>query len=153
MALRVTPTDNKPRPLDYYGLRVWVLYQNSAMKLSAKRRQIVAEMGLSEDEYDNLSSSEKDRIYGKSFIDTIVTGIDDCELVEVDDEGKESVIKFSFNAPSQLDGYATMGEEILGEDEGLREEILTRAVNTDFYREQREVRELGNSKAPSDSGG
>lgn len=153
MGIRVTPRDNKARPMDYYGLTIWVKYQNSAQRLSARRVQIVSEMGMTEEEYGDLSEPERNRIYGKAFIGTIVTDIEDCEIVETDDDDNEVVVKFSFNAPSEMEEYATQGEELLGEDDALRDEILTRAVNAEHYREAREVRALGNSKALSASGG
>lgn len=153
MGIRVTPIDDKPRPMDHYGLRVWVKYQNAAQRLLTKRIRLVSEAGMTEEEYGKLSELERNRIYGKAFIGTVVTDIDDCEIVDHDDDGNEQVINFSFDNPSLMDEYDTMGEELLGEDDILRDEILTRAVNVEHYREVREVRALGNSKAPSVSGG
>lgn len=153
MGIRVTPIDNKPRLFEWYGLRVWAQYQNSHHKLMAKRLELVSEMGLTEEEFGQMLEHERNRIFGRAFIGTVVIDIEDAEIVENAGEENESVIEFKFNAPSTMPEYETMGEELLGEDDGLRDALLSFSVNAEHYREKREARALGNSKAPSDSGG
>jgi hypothetical protein len=101
---------------------------------------LVSEMGMTEEEYDSQSDEFKGRILGKAFIGTIVTNIEPFTLTEPDG----TVIDFAFDAPSEMDDYETMAEELLGEDTALRDEVLTHSVNMEHYREEREAKALGN---------
>lgn len=147
--MRVTPIDNKARPFDYYGIRIWVKFQNSAMYIRNKRLTLVSELGMTEEEYDKQTDEFKGSILGRAFIGTIVTDIEPFNVTEPDG----TVIHFEFDKKSEVDGYETMAEELLGMDSALRDEVLTYSVNMDHYRESREVEALGNSKEPSASGG
>lgn len=148
MPLRVTPIDEQARKLTIYGIDVWIKYQNSAIRLRQKREQLVSEMGLTEAEYGELPEEERDRIYGKAFVGTVVTGI---EPFIVTDENGET-IEFKYDAPSDVEGFDTMGEELLGCDVLLRDEILNRSVMIENFRVKREVEALGNSSRRSGSG-
>lgn len=149
MGIRVTPIDPTPRLMEYYGIRLWVKYQGSVQAIRAKRLELVAEAGLTEEEYDKQPEEYKQRMFGRSFIGTVVTDIEDFEVEDADG----NTIQFRFNDPSEMDEYETMGEELLGEDELLRDEVLTHCVTIEHFREEREVRELKNSKKRSGSGG
>lgn len=145
MGIRVTPIANEARLFEWHGVRIWVKYLASGTPLRSRRMVLTAQDGLSEEEYDQLSQYQKNQYLARAMVGDLIETIEPFKVTFENEKGETETVEFkTMDDPSDMDGYETLAEELIGEDDHLRDALLERAVTASYYQERREVELLGN---------
>lgn len=96
----------------------------------------------------DVNQEKTTAVAGMSMAGTLIKGFDAFKVP--DEDGKDVVI--NFDDPVKHDYYSTRGEELLGENPVLQDHLYRYCVSLSSTPPDYEVRALGKSSTPSDSG-
>ena len=138
----------KPIKVEYSGLTIWLSPEPDGLGWNKKRSEQMIEAGLVPAEINDLDDEDQSRWYGRSMVGTFVVDIE--PFVIEHEDGSEVEVKF--DSPSEMDMYETQGEELLGENVEIQNHLLNTIQGLVKETPNFEVRALGNSLEPVDSG-
>lgn len=138
----------EPIRFDYRGLVFWLEPEPDLAKWNKIRAEQMTAAGLDPGKVDDLDEAEQCRWYGKSSATAFVRDIEPFEVENED--GSASV--FMCNEPSEMDVYDTQCQELLGENAVLQNDLFAHVLRTSKIKPDYEVKALGKSSQPADSG-
>lgn len=139
---------SEPVQFNYRGLVFWLKPEPSLPEWNKIRAEQMTAAGLDPGDIGKMDDWEQTRWYGKSSADAFVEDIEPFEI----DQGDGVVDVFDFSGPSDMECYETQGQELLGENTTLQNDVFTQVLKISKVRPDYEVRALGKSSQPADSG-
>lgn len=138
----------EPVRFEYRGLVFFLEPEPDLAKWNKVRTEQMTAADLDPGKVDDLSEEEQCRWYGKSSATVFVRDIEPFEIENPD--GSTSV--FMCHEPSEMDVYETQGQELLGENLILQNDLFTQILKMNKFKPDYEVKALGKSSQPADSG-
>lgn len=150
MASRFLLDKPKSKPVEfiYRGLTFWLKPEPNLAEWNRIRAEQMTAAGLDPGEIGEFDDADSGKWYGRAMASAFVDGIDEFEIEQEDG----SVVIFKFDDPSDMDMYETAGEELLGENANLQNDVFAEVLRLVKHRPDYEVRALGKLSKPADSG-
>ena len=137
-----------PIKFEYRGLVFWLDSEPTLSSWNKVRTEQMTEAGLNPGEITEMDEDVQTYWFGKAMIGTMVVGIDSFEIEQQDG----SVDVFKFDAPSDDERFETQGEEFICVNGDIQDAVFERVQKLIKNKPAYEVKALGNSSTPADSG-
>lgn len=138
----------EPVKFDYRGLVFWLKPEPNLAEWNKVRTEQMTAYGLDDADISSMSETDQARWHGKAAATVFIDSIDPFEI----DNGDGTVSQFRYDAPSDMDAYETQAQELIGENVTMQNDVFSYVVKISRIKPDYEVRALGKSSAPADSG-